>query len=74
MSSEQMRIELETFVNAGLQEGWRGWPLKAQRDSGYRLDPRNRAGWVEVCRGSRGGSLLLTRRQGISLCRFAVEN
>ena len=28
MSSEEMRIELEAFVNAGLQEGWGGWPLK----------------------------------------------
>jgi len=29
MSSEEMRIELESFVNTGLREGWRGWPLKA---------------------------------------------
>ena len=26
MSSEEMRTELEVFVNQGLQEGWRGWP------------------------------------------------
>ena len=26
MSSEEMRIELERFVNTGLQEGWTGWP------------------------------------------------
>jgi hypothetical protein len=30
MSSEEMRIELETFVNVGLQEGWHGWPRKAE--------------------------------------------
>jgi len=30
MSSEEMRIEMEKFVNAGLREGWRGWPLKAE--------------------------------------------
>jgi len=30
MSAEDMRIELETFVNQGLQEGWRGWPMKGQ--------------------------------------------
>jgi hypothetical protein len=30
MSSEEMRIELEAFVNAGLREGWHGWPLKGQ--------------------------------------------
>ena len=28
MSSEEMRVELERFVNTGLQEGWTGWPLK----------------------------------------------
>jgi hypothetical protein len=26
MSSEEMRAELEIFVNEGLQQGWRGWP------------------------------------------------
>ncbi len=26
MSSEEMRTELEIFVNDGLREGWRGWP------------------------------------------------
>jgi hypothetical protein len=26
MSSEEMRTELEVFVNEGLREGWRGWP------------------------------------------------
>ncbi len=30
MSSEEMRIELERFVNAGLEEGWHGWPRKAE--------------------------------------------
>ncbi len=28
MSSEDMRVELEWFVNRGLQEGWQGWPRK----------------------------------------------
>ncbi len=28
MSAEDMRIELETFVNQGLEEGWGGWPTK----------------------------------------------
>ena len=28
MSSEEMRNELESFVNKGIREGWRGWPLK----------------------------------------------
>lgn len=26
MSSEEMRTELEIFVNQGLREGWCGWP------------------------------------------------
>ncbi len=30
MSSEEMRVELEAFVNTGLQEGWGGWPLKEE--------------------------------------------
>jgi len=30
MSSEEMRIELEAFVNTGLREGWCGWPLKEE--------------------------------------------
>lgn len=28
MSSEEMREELESFVNKGIKEGWEGWPLK----------------------------------------------
>ncbi len=28
MSSEEMRTELESFVNKGLREGWTGWPVK----------------------------------------------
>lgn len=28
MSAEQMRVELESFVNKGLSEGLRGWPTK----------------------------------------------
>ncbi len=39
MSSEEMRIELERFVNTGLREGWHGWPLKAE---GQEPDARNR--------------------------------
>jgi hypothetical protein len=31
MSSEEMRIELEIFVNQGLQEGWHGWPRHDDR-------------------------------------------
>jgi hypothetical protein len=30
MGPEEMRMELERFVNVGLQEGWSGWPLKVE--------------------------------------------
>jgi hypothetical protein len=43
MSSEEMRVELERFVNAGLQEGWHGWPRKADACSGPRFGGRLRA-------------------------------
>jgi hypothetical protein len=33
MSSEEMRTELEIFVNRGLREGWRGWPRHDSRGS-----------------------------------------
>jgi hypothetical protein len=33
MSSEEMRTELEIFVNQGLREGWRGWPRHDSRGS-----------------------------------------
>lgn len=28
MSAEEMRSDLEAFVNRGLSEGWCGWPMK----------------------------------------------
>ena len=28
MSAEEMRNDLETFVNQGLSQGWCGWPKK----------------------------------------------
>ena len=31
MSSEEMRTELEIFVNRGLREGWCGWPRHDSR-------------------------------------------
>lgn len=45
MSSEEMRVELEAFVNVGLREGWSGWPLKeasrVRRTSGLPLHPKS---------------------------------
>ena len=28
MNSDEMRVDLESFVNKGITEGWQGWPLK----------------------------------------------
>ncbi len=54
MSSEEMRNELEAFVNTGLREGWRGWPLKEANPTQVlracvepvRFWCRPRAGWM----------------------------
>ena len=57
MSSEEMRNELEAFVNTGLREGWHGWPLKEEGDTGrawvlpLHVEPvrfwcRHHAGWT----------------------------
>jgi hypothetical protein len=37
MNSEEMRNELESFVNTGLREGWNGWPLKVETCTDSRL-------------------------------------
>ncbi len=34
MSAEEMRTELEAFVNKGLREGWCGWPVKQELGKG----------------------------------------
>ena len=28
MSSEELRLDLESFINKGLDQGLRGWPVK----------------------------------------------
>jgi len=30
MDSDQMRLDVELFIDKGLKEGWRGWPLKSR--------------------------------------------
>lgn len=40
MSAEEMRVELERFVNVGLQEGWHGWPRRAEAGQGSRFRGR----------------------------------
>ncbi len=66
MSSEEMRTELEIFVNEGLREGWRGWPLKGEggkaRPRGNRRNVASlriwRSGWGNPTRLTKGQRLL----------------
>jgi hypothetical protein len=34
MKAQAMRSDLEAFLNKALQEGWRGWPAKAEGSAG----------------------------------------
>jgi hypothetical protein len=60
MSSEEMRVDLESFVNQGLAQGWLGWPVKGR---GTDEDPQPIGGpAMQRCRMGealrlRGGSL-----------------
>lgn len=58
MSSEEMRTELEAFVNAGLREGWSGWPLKGEsrmsRTPGLPVHPRPARIWSRRENGLTG--------------------
>jgi hypothetical protein len=60
MSSEEMRTELEIFVNRGLQEGWHGWPLKSEIDEG-----RSHVAPPRFWRGGRSSPALSTSRLGL---------
>ena len=53
MSSEEMRTELEIFVNEGLREGWRGWPLKSETQKGRSGRGRLGIASLRVWRGGR---------------------
>lgn len=53
MGPEEMKSELEQFLNTGLQQGWTGWPLKAQACGSSRYSGQ----WLAASTGSRlGGS------------------
>jgi hypothetical protein len=53
MNSEQMRNELEIFVNKGLREGWRGWPLKSEIQEGRSCGNRLNVTSLRIWRGGR---------------------
>ena len=65
MSAEEMREELEVFVNEGLREGWNGWPLKQEMDTGRMLGQRLRIAPMRIWRSSRNDSTVLIGRQGV---------
>jgi len=75
VSSEEMRVELEAFVNMGLREGWGGWPLKEETRASWTSGVL-RAGPIRFCRrqGNAGtasyGRLQAFRAGG----RYSVEN
>jgi hypothetical protein len=65
MSSEEMRTELEIFVNEGLREGWRGWPLKGESRPARSCGSRRNVAALRLWRGGRSNPPRLTRRQGL---------
>lgn len=52
MKSDEMRVELESFVNTGITQGWQGWPLKSQllcRQGEFRRPHRAAAETTNAC-------------------------
>ncbi len=75
MSSEEMRNELEAFVNTGLREGWGGWPLKEESQINQPSGVLN-AGSIRFWRRPSHrvvapGERLQAFKGG---CRYCVEN
>ncbi len=58
MSAEEMRTELEAFVNKGLREGWCGWPLKQGLGEG-RMPAYLRVTPIRICDMGHDGSTAL---------------
>ena len=69
MSSEEMRAELEIFVNEGLREGRRGWPLKSESHKVRPCGNRPNVTSLRLRHGGRINLARLTRRQGL----FAIS-
>ena len=65
MSSEEMRTELEIFVNEGLREGWRGWPLKSANDKTRPCGSRRNVTALRIWRGGRSKPVRVARRLGL---------
>ncbi len=76
MSSEEMRVELEVFVNAGLREGWCGWPVKLENGMDQVLSPPLRAESVRFWPRREAGVAAPHGRLGTFAtgCRYCTEN
>jgi len=59
MSSRELALDLELFINSGLKEGWRGWPTKRNGYSALHLDTVRVSNWVsvEMLRGLQQGHI-----------------
>jgi len=70
MGPEEMRTELERFLNTGLQNGWTGWPLKVQACVSKRFRGQWLAASTESWPGGSDGAMCPTTREGAfaSLC------
>ena len=75
MSSEEMRVELEAFVNIGLREGWCGWPLKEESQVNQASGVLH-AGSIRFWRRQGSGSIAPRGRlQALRVSgRYCVEN
>jgi len=69
MDPEEMRAELEIFVNEGLREGWRGWPLKGEARKGSPRSGRLNVTALRVWRGGRSNLVSPAGRLGL----FAIS-
>jgi hypothetical protein len=65
MSAEQMRTELEIFVNDGLREGWEGWPLKSESQKGQSGLRRLSMVWLRIWRSGRRRPVARRGRLGL---------
>ena len=70
MGPEEMKSELEQFLNTGLRQGWTGWPLKAQACGSSRYSGQWLAASTESWPGGCDDAIDPTPREGafVSLC------
>ena len=72
MSSEEMRMELEQFVNTGLQQGWTGWPLKVETCVASGFSGQWQAASAESWLGGSDGWVCPAPRASARACLHAL--